>query len=106
MLDLDALLAGEEEAEEEETPDANEPETVAEGEEEAAATPINDAVKALLGIDLSGYAAYANLAEGEVIDFGVEDAETFAAALIELLKPLKPLVDFILAGKNIEIAFS
>ena len=114
LSDLEALLApkAEEDAEagEEEAPEASEPEAQAEGEEateEAAgldlAAILTDILKNELGIDLSVYAQYANIAEGEVVDFGVEDAETFVAALTELLKPLKNVVDFILGGKDLTL---
>ena len=85
-LDLNALLAGED------------------GEE--AAVDANGLVKNLLDIDLSVYSKYAELAEDEVVDFGVTDAETFVDALVELLAPLKGVLDFILAGGNIEITFA
>ncbi len=107
LSDLEALLAPKAE---EEAPEASEPETVAEGEEateEAAgldlAEILTDLLKNELGIDLSVYAQYANIAEGEVVDFGVTDAETFVAALTELLKPLKNVVDFILGGKDLTL---
>lgn len=109
LSDLNALLAPKAE-EDAEAPEASEPETVAEGEEtteEAAgldlAGILNDLLKNELGIDLSVYAQYANIAEGEVVDFGVTDAETFVAALTELLKPLKNVVDFILGGKDLTL---
>ncbi|MBQ7005644.1 MAG: hypothetical protein IJN68_04365 [Clostridia bacterium] len=98
LSDLNALLAGGE-AEE----DANAPETVAEGEEAGLAIDINKIIKDELGIDLSVYAQYAEIAEGEEIDFGVTDAESFIAALTDLLAPVKPLLDFILGGKDLTL---
>ena len=117
-LDLNALLAKDDTAAEEgeeATPET--PETVAEGEEEAAASAIdvNALVKSLLGIDLAAIAAqYAPIAEaaaaakeaGEeyVYNFGVnEGTKTFAAALAEMLAPLSVVLDFILEGGNLEI---
>ncbi len=102
--DINALIAGDKA--ETETPDA--PETVAEGDEEAAALDLDVAalLKEFLGLDFSSYAQYANIGEDEVIDFGVENADTFVDALVELLNPLKPVLDFILAGKNLEITLS
>jgi len=100
LSDLNSLLAPKDEAE---TPDANEPETVAEGEEAGLAIDINKIIKDELGIDLSVYAQYAEIAEGEEIDFGVTDAESFIAALTDLLAPIKPLLDFILGGKDLTL---
>ena len=99
LSDLEALLA----------PKAEEdaPETVAEDEEEAAGLNIADILNDLLvnelGIDLSVYSVYANIGEEEVIDFGVTDADSFVAALTSLLAPIKPVVDFILGGKDLTL---
>ena len=109
-LDLNALLAGDAEAEEGE--DANAPETVAEGEEateeEAAALDIDVAalLKAFTGLDFSKYADYKELAEDTTWGFEDGDAAGFVAALVELLAPLKPVLDFILADADLEIALS
>ena len=104
LSDLGALLAPKAE---EDAPEASEPETAAEGEEateEAAgldfAEILTDLLKNELGIDLSVYAQYANIGEEEVVDFGVTDAASFVAALTELLKPHKPVLDIILGGKD------
>ena len=117
-LDLNALLAGDKAEEGEETPDANEPETVEEGEETEAAAPaidVNALVKEYLGLDLAAIAAqYAEIAakveetkdsdEKYVHNFGVNDGTTtFAAALAEMLKPLSMVLDFILEGGNITL---
>ena len=107
-LDLNALLAPK--AEE----DADAPETVAEGEEEEAAAALDLDVNALvaefLNIDLAAIAAqYADIAaelEADpeyVADFGVTDAASFVAALVEMLEPLSPVLDFILSGENLVI---
>ena len=102
-LDLNALLAGDAE---------DETATVAEGEEtEAPAIDVNALVKDFLGIDLAAVAAqYADIAaareadEEYVHDFGVDaGTKTFAAALSEMLAPLSKVLDFILAGENLEI---
>ncbi len=102
-LDLNALLAGDAEAEDETA-------TVAEGEEgaedDATAAPaidINALVKKFADIDLTGFAAYADLADD--YNWGFEDGDKagFAAALVNLLAPLKPVLDFILAGKNLAL---
>ncbi len=104
-LDLNSLLAGDKDAEEGETPDANESETVEEGEE-APIIDLNKLVKDELGIDLvAAYGKYAGLEKGAVHeDFaGVNDAKSFADALVTLLNPLKPLLDFILGGKDLTL---
>ena len=108
LSDINGLIA---EAGETETPDADEPETVEEGEdatEETAALDIDvDAlVKAFIGLDFSSYAEYAELGEEEVYDFGVTDLASFADALVALLTPLKSVLDFILADADLEIALS
>ena len=102
-LDLNALLAPK--AEE------GEPETAAEGEEAALDLDVNALVLEFLGLDLAAVAAqYADIAaaveadENYVYDFGVDaGTTTFAAALTEMLEPLKPVLDFILAGENITV---
>lgn len=110
-LDLNALLAGDEEA------DANEPETVEEGEEVTGGEPtspaldVNGLVKDLLGIDLSEFATkYGTIAEAleadaeYVYDFGVDaGTRSFAAALSEMFAPLAKVLDFILEGGNLVI---
>ena len=108
-LDLNALLAPK--AEE----DADAPETVAEGEEEEEAAAaldldVNALVAEFLNIDLAAIAAqYADIAaelEADpeyVADFGVTDAASFVAALVEMLEPLSPVLDFILSGENLVI---
>ncbi|MBO7318669.1 MAG: hypothetical protein J6V06_01435, partial [Clostridia bacterium] len=108
LSDINGLIA---EAGETETPDADEPDTVEEGEdatEETAALDIDvDAlVKAFIGLDFSSYAEYAELGEEEVYDFGVTDLASFADALVALLTPLKSVLDFILADADLEIALS
>ena len=111
-LDLNALLAPKAE---EETEGEDAPETVAEGEEaeeEAAALDIdvNALVAEFLGIDLAAVAAkYADIAAAleadpeYVADFGVTDAASFVAALVEMLEPLSAVLDFILSGENLVI---
>lgn len=105
-LDLNALLAGDAE---------DETATVAEGEEtEAPALDVTALINDLLGIDLSVFAAeggmYKTIAaeleadENYVYDFGVDEGTTtFAAALADLIAPLSKVLDFILAGENLEI---
>lgn len=91
-LDLNALLAG----------TGNAPETVAEGEEsEAIAIDVTALVKDLIGIDLSAFAAYADIEDD--YDWGVTDGKTFASALAGVLAPLNPLLDFILKGENLKL---
>ena len=108
-LDLNALLAPKAEEEGEDAP-----ETVAEGEEaeEEAALDldVNALVKEFLGLDLAAIAAqYADIAAAVeadpeyVADFGVTDAASFVEALVEMLEPLKGVLDFILAGENLVI---
>ncbi len=99
LSDLNALLASTGEAEE----DANAPETVAEGDEVGLAIDLNKIIKDELGIDLSVYAQYKDLAEDAEINFGVTDAQSFADALKNLLNPLKPVLDFILGGKDLTL---
>ena len=90
--DINALLAG------------GEAEATAEGEEAAApAIDIAALIKEFLGIDLSVYAQYAEIAEDEVIDFGVTNADSFVDALVTLLAPFNPVFEFLFAGKNLEI---
>ena len=104
-LDLNALLAGDKEEAEDETA------TVAEGEEgaedeatEAPAIDVNSLVNAIAGIDLSGFAAYAELADDATWGFEDGDKAGFVAALTDLLEPLSPVLDFILAGADLELA--
>lgn len=97
-LDLNALVAGDAE----------------EGEAAAPAVDVNALVKALLGIDLSVFAAkYADIAaaveadENYVHSFGVDaGTTTFADALAEMLAPLSGVLDFILKGENLVISLS
>ena len=112
-LDLNALLAGDaEEADGEETPDANEPETVAEGEEaEAEALDVNALVKTYLGLDLAAIAAeYADIAAAKeadpkyVYNFGVDAGEkTFAEVLAEMLEPLSVVLAYLLDGGKLTL---
>ncbi len=99
-FDINALIAGSGESAE---GDANAPETVAEGEEEteAAAIDVNALINDLLGIDLTAFAQYKDIADD--YDWGVTDGATFASALANLLAPLNPLLNFILKGKDIRV---
>ena len=84
-------------------------ETVAEGKvAEARALDIDadGLLNAFMGLDFSSYAVYAELDEDEVFDFGVTDLASFVAELVELLAPLKGVLDFILADADLEIALS
>ncbi len=105
-LDLNALLAGGEEAEPEEGTE-EEIETADEGEEttepEASAADFNALVDALTGIDLSAFAAYADLADDATWGFEDGNKEGFAAALVNLLAPLEPVLNFILKGENLTV---
>ena len=118
-LDLETLLAPKDEAAEgEDAPEASEPEVAAEeGEEEAGlnlAEILTDLLKNELGIDLSVFTAadsvYAAVAAGIEADpeyvhnFGVDSGDkTFAEVLATLLAPAKPLLDFILGGKDLTL---
>ena len=93
-FDINALIAGTD-------ADANAPETVAEGEEDAAALDVNALIKDLLGIDLTSFAQYADIPDD--YDWGVTDGATFATALANLLAPLNPLLNFILKGDDITV---
>ncbi|MBR6567918.1 MAG: hypothetical protein IKK60_04615 [Clostridia bacterium] len=76
------------------------------GEDAAEPLPVDVAalLTEFLGIDLSVYADYADIAEDEIIDFGVDaGTTTFAAALADMLEPLSAVLDFILAGENLVI---
>lgn len=83
-------------------------------EEAAKALDVNALVKEFLGLDLAAVAAqYADIAaakeadENYVADFGVDaGTTTFVDALTEMLKPLSPVLDYILAGKDLEIKLS
>lgn len=101
-LDLNALLAGDkEEAEGEDA--AVTADEGGEGEaEEAPAIDITALVKDLVGIDLGAFAAYKELAEDTDWGFTDGDAEGFVKALVDVLEPLSPVIDFLLAGKNLE----
>ena len=101
-LDLNALLAGDkEEAEGEDA--AVTADEGGEGEAEAApAIDITALVKDLVGIDLGAFAAYKELAEDTDWGFTDGDAEGFVKALVDVLEPLSPVIDFLLAGKNLE----
>ncbi len=102
-LDLNALLAGDKKAEDEDAVETVAEGDVSEGEAEAA-IDINALIKDVLGIDLSEFAVYKDLADDAVINWGFADGDGagFAEALVDLLAPLSPLVDFLLAGKNLE----
>ncbi len=105
-LDLNTLLAPKDEAAEGE-----------ETEEEAGlnlADILNDLLVNELGIDLSVYTAETSVytqiaaaleADPEYVhDFGVDSGnKTFAEVLAEMLAPAKPLLDFILGGKDITL---
>lgn len=96
VIDINALLAG--------SGEADEPETVAEGEDEEAATiDVNALITDLLGIDLTPFAAYADLADDT--DWGVTDGATFAAALAQVLEPFGPVIDFILKGSDLKVIY-
>lgn len=101
-LDLNALLAGDkEEAEGEDA--AITADEGGEGEAQAApAIDITALVKDLVGIDLGAFAAYKELAEDTDWGFTDGDAEGFVKALVDVLEPLSPVIDFLLAGKNLE----
>ncbi|MBR2893782.1 MAG: hypothetical protein IKB94_08005 [Clostridia bacterium] len=101
-LDLNALLAGDkEEAEGEDA--AVTADEGGEGEAQAApAIDITALVKDLVGIDLGAFAAYKELAEDTDWGFTDGDAEGFVKALVDVLEPLSPVIDFLLAGKNLE----
>lgn len=97
-LDLNALLAG--------SGEENTPETAAEGGEgEAEADPaidINTLIKDILGIDLTLFTQYKDIADDTNWGFADGDGEGFAQALADVLAPLNPVIDFILKGKNLE----
>lgn len=102
--DINALIAGAGTSDETTEGDANEPETVAEGEEAAGLgidLDVNGLIRDVLGIDLSAFAEYAELADDATWGFEDGDAAGFAAALVNVLAPLTPVLDFILAGENI-----
>lgn len=100
-LDLNALLAGDDEAEDAEI------ETAAEGEEgEAEAAPAIDItalLKDALGVDLGAYAQYAEIADDTTWGFEDGDKDGFVAALVALLEPLSPVVNFLLAGADLDV---
>ncbi len=109
-LDLNALLAGDK-ADEDATQGEDEPSTVAEGEgseggegesEAAPAIDITELLKDLLGIDLSAFAAYKDLPDDTDWGFEDGDAEGFVEVMAAILNPLAPVINFILAGENLE----
>ncbi len=76
------------------------------GEDAAEPLPVDVAalLTEFLGIDFSVYAEYADIAEDEIIDFGVDaGTATFADVLVGMLEPLSAVLDFILAGENLVI---
>lgn len=102
-LDLNALVAGDAQAEEGAD---DEIAAAAEGEDAEAAAPaldINALVKKFAKVDLSGFAAYADLADDATWGFEDGNKAGFVAALVNLLAPLKPVLDFILAGADLEL---
>ena len=79
-------------------------------EEKAKALDVNGLIKSYLGLDLAAVAAqYADIAAELEADpeyvhaFGVTDAASFVDALVEMLEPLSVVLDYILAGENLEI---
>ncbi len=80
-------------------------------EELANALDVNALITQFLGLDLAAVAAqYADIAAAVEADpeyvasFGVDAGEkTFAAALSEMLAPLSVVLDYLLAGGNLEI---
>ena len=94
---LGGLLGGEEEG--------DEADTIAEGEEaeEEPAIDILAIIKDELGIDFAAFAAYADLPDD--YNWGFEDGngEGFALALVELLKPFGPVLDFLFKGEDITL---
>ncbi len=65
--------------------------------------PIPELINGLADIDLSVYAAYADLADEYNWGFTDGDRDAFVAQLIALLDPFAPVLDFILAGENLEL---
>lgn len=103
-LDLNALLAGDDEAEDAEIETAAEGDEGGEGEAEAApAIDITALLKDALGVDLGAYAQYADLADDATWGFEDGDKDGFVAALVALLEPLSPVVDFLLAGADLDV---
>ena len=94
---LGGLMGGEEEG--------DEADTIAEGDdaEEAPAIDILAIIKDELGIDFAAFAAYADLPDD--YNWGFEDGngEGFALALVELLKPFGPVLDFLFKGADITL---
>ena len=60
-------------------------------------------VNKIAGLDLSGFAAYADLADDATWGFEDGDKAGFVAALVEVLAPLNPVINFILAGENLTL---
>ncbi len=86
-LDLNALLAGDAE----------------EGAAEEAALDVNALLNKFTGLDLSVFAAYAELADDAAWGFEDGDKTGFVNALANLLAPLNPVLDFILVGENLTL---
>ncbi len=70
-------------------------------EEKAKALDVNALINSYLGINLSDFGAYAELADDKNWGFTDGDGEGFAKALATLLAPLNKVLDFIFAGEDI-----
>ena len=67
---------------------------------------ISGLIKNLIGLDLSEFAKYADVADDTNWGFEDGDAYGFADALLAMVSPFKPAVDFIFNGEPITITLS
>lgn len=64
---------------------------------------LNDLIKNELNIDLSVFASYKDIPENKNWGFTDGDGEGFVGAIIDLLSPFDPVLDFILSGEDITL---
>lgn len=64
---------------------------------------LNDLIKDELNIDLSVFASYKDIPENKNWGFTDGDGEGFVGAIIDLLSPFDPVLDFILSGEDITL---
>ncbi|MGN1347541.1 MAG: hypothetical protein ACI4VI_01235 [Acutalibacteraceae bacterium] len=67
---------------------------------------ISSLINSLVGVDLSAFAAYENIADDAQWGFDDGDGKGFASALSNLLSPVEPVLDFILKGSDIKITLN
>ncbi|MGN0448033.1 MAG: hypothetical protein ACI4GC_05750 [Acutalibacteraceae bacterium] len=66
-------------------------------------SPLPELIKSLANIDLSSFAQYADVADDATWGFEDGDRDAFVEKLLQMLEPFGPVLDFILAGENLEL---